>query len=399
MWRSIFIVFICLTVIISGCTNESSTERGSEESQTVTTEESTMKETQEKQNQGKNIETIEQDIHTKLDNAMNRIEEYYHFSGTVYVGKAGEEIYSKAFGMADYENQIPNSLDTKFIMASLTKQFTAVAILMLEESGLLNVDDPITTYFPEASQFEDITIHQLLSMQSGIVNTDDPYLFEKFGSSTTFPASEEIISAFNEIPLHFNSGERYEYSNSNYILLGLIIEKVSGMTYEEFLEKNIFQPLGMNNSGYSIDWNLQQNKALGYEVIKENEIIPSQYEQYFLVSAAGGLYTSASDLAIWDRALYTDLLLKKETIEKSYVAYVEMPYIQRYGYGYGWMVNENQLKHSGLMPGYTSIIYRDLDSETVIILFSNNELFKDSLEMGLSALKDVLRSNELINSN
>ncbi|NDI34462.1 beta-lactamase family protein [Chengkuizengella sediminis] len=156
----------------------------------------------------------------------------------------------------------------------------------------------------------------------------------------------------------------------------MIIEQVSGMAYEDFLEQNIFEPLGMLNSGYSIDWDTQKNKAQGHEIINE-EFIINQYEQYFLFAGAGGLYTTVNDLAKWDRALYSEQIFKKATIEKSYDSYIEIPNSTGYGYGYGWFARGNRVEHSGLLPGYTSYIYRELDSQLVIIFLSNSEVLAE----------------------
>ncbi|MFS1513733.1 serine hydrolase domain-containing protein [Chengkuizengella sp. SCS-71B] len=317
---------------------------------------------------------------------MSAIERKYDFSGAVYVGMEGEGIYSKTFGMADYNQDISNTLDTKFIMASLTKQFTATAILQLEERGLLDLDHQLTKYFPDANQFNEITIHHLLSMSSGIVNTGHSSLVENFEKSlgsniTSLPSAEETIALYSDIPLNFKPGEEYEYSNSNYFLLGLIIEQISGDTYETFLDENIFKPLGMLDSGYSLDWNIQENKAIGYEkVITENNVYPSQYDEYFLFHAAGGLYTTMNDLVKWDRGLYSEKLLKKETIDKMYAPYTKIPLNSDYGsgyeYGYGWLTQENNVEHAGYLPGYLANIYRELDSELVIIFFKQQSIHR-----------------------
>ncbi|MDX8366580.1 serine hydrolase domain-containing protein [Cytobacillus sp. IB215665] len=363
MKKSLFIVFISFSLVISACSAENSTKK---ESKSIG--KSTIENVASDQTQTVNQDLSNLNLYTQMDNAMTRFEEYHNFSGAVYVGVEGEEIYSNAFGKADFDKDIPNTLDTKFIMASLTKQFTAAAVLLLEERGLLEIDHQVTDYLPGATQWEEITIHHLLSMSSGIVNTNHPKFGEKFfkfidngGSSrsnfTSLPTTEEAIAIYNDIPLNFKPGERYEYSNSNYIVLGLIIEQISGETYETFLEKNIFGPLEMLNSGSSIDWDIQENKALGYEkILSENDVYPTPYYEYFLYSSAGGLYTTMNDLVTWDRALYSEKLLKKETIDKMYAPYTKIPANSSYGsgfeYGYGWLSKGNIVEHAGYSPGY-----------------------------------------------
>ncbi|MFS1519468.1 serine hydrolase [Bacillus sp. SCS-151] len=394
MKKSLFIMFISFVLVISACSAENSTKKSSELTPISSGENSEL-------NQG---------MYNKIANTMSEIEEDFDFSGAVYIGMEGEEIYSNVFGMADYDQDIPNTLNTKFIMASLTKQFTAAAILLLEERGLLQLDYLVTDYFPEATQWEGITIHHLLSMSSGIVNSDHVIVIENLNSffenvdnssefnNTPLPTAEDTIAIYNDIPLNFEPGEKYEYSESNYILLGLIIEQISGDEYETFLEQNIFEPLGMLNSGYSIDWDIQKNKAIGYEKVNsENDVYPIRYN-YSLHHSAGGLYTSISDLAIWDRALYSEKLLKKETIDKMYGPYTEIdPSHSESGfrYSYGWFTKGNNVEHTGNAPGYVSHIYRDLDSELVIIILSNNEQYLrgDIISNVTNILSNIVKVN------
>ncbi|WP_214484825.1 serine hydrolase domain-containing protein [Bacillus sp. SM2101] len=411
MKKSLFIMFISFSLVLSACSEENSTKKGNEFSEKseldrkLTEESITLDEVQDVSQDSDNL-----DLYSELDNTVSRYEKYYNFSGAVYVGIEGEEIYSKTFGKADYDKDIPNTLDTKFIMASVTKQFTAAAILLLEERGLLEINHQVTDYLPGATQWEGITIHHLLSMSSGIVNTDHQKFAEKFsefidngGSSrsnfTSLPTTEEAIGIYNDIPLNFKPGERYEYSNSNYIILGLIIEQISGKTYETFLEENIFGPLEMLNSGSSVDWDIQENKALGYEKISsKNDVYPTPYNEYFFYSSAGGLYTTVNDLVIWDRALYSEKLLKKETINKMYAPYTKIPsnsyYESGFEYGYGWRSKGNIVEHAGHLPGYLGKIYRELDSELVIIILSNNEYLGGGK---INSLTNIL--TKIVNNN
>ncbi|MDX8365495.1 serine hydrolase domain-containing protein [Cytobacillus sp. IB215665] len=381
MKKSLFILLISFLLIISACSTENSTKKGNELSgKSDIIDESTIENTTSDLDIIQGSNNI--DLYSKLDNAMTHFEKYHDFSGAVYVGIEGKEIYSRALGMANHVQGTTNTLDTKFIMASLTKQFTAAAILLLEERGLLELDDQITNYLHGPTQWEGITIHHLLSMSSGIVNDNHPKFtenFEKtFGSNIPFPLPtiEEAVALFNDIPLNFKPGEKYEYSNSNYLLLGMIIEQISGDKYESFLGKNIFKPLGMLNSGYSVDWDVQDNKAIGYDKIRsENDLYPIQYD-YFLTHSAGGLYTTINDLVTWDRALYSEKLFKKETIAKMYAPHTKISSNSSYfgfEYGYGWFTKGNIVEHDGYIYGYRTNIYRELDSEFVIIILSNNE--------------------------
>ncbi|MDX8363452.1 serine hydrolase domain-containing protein [Cytobacillus sp. IB215316] len=405
MKKSLFIMFISFSFVLSACSTENSTKKGNELLEKLhLSEETTVENTTQNQVRGVSQNLNNLDLYSKLDKAVTRYEEYYDFSGAVYVGMDDEEIFSKTSGMANYDQDVPNTLDTKFLIGSLTKQFTAAAILILEEKGLLELDHQVTDYIPEATQWEEITIHHLLSMSSGIVNTDHPHFIrnideflessENNNMSNISPllTPEESIAIYKDIPLNFKPGERYEYSNSNYLVLGLIIELTSGDPYETFLEENIFEPLGMLNSGYSIDWDNQQNKAIGWykKNNSENKFYPVQAE-YFHYHSAGGLYSTINDLKTWNRALYSEELLKKETIDKMYSPYTKTSIIE---YGYGWFTKGDSVEHSGSVPGFISHIYRELDTELVIIILSNNEsLVGGILDTLTNNLEELLKAN------
>ncbi|MFS1515363.1 serine hydrolase domain-containing protein [Bacillus sp. SCS-151] len=406
MKKSLFIMFISFSLVLSACSTDNSTKKGNEYSgKSDFIEEPTVENTTSDQVRVVSKNSKHLDLYNKLDETVTHYEEYYDFSGAVYVGMEGEEIFSKTFGKADYDKDTPNTLDTKFMMALVTKQFTAAAILLLEERGLLELDRQVTDYIPEITQWEGITIHHLLSMSSGIVNSDHRKLLEninKFLESsdeylesniTPMLTPEESIVIYKDIPLNFKPGERYEYSNSNYLILGLIIERISGIPYEKFLEENIFEPLGMPNSGYSIDWDIQDNKAIGWYKKSqfENEVYPIHFD-YLVYHSAGGLYTTINDLVTWDRALYSEKLLKKETIAKMYASYTKISSYEEYGYG--WFTNGDAVEHSGSVPGFISHIYRDLDTELVIIILSNNEsLVGGVLDILTNNLKKLLKMN------
>ncbi|MFS1515840.1 serine hydrolase domain-containing protein [Bacillus sp. SCS-151] len=401
MKKSSFIVFISLLLVISACSAENPTKKVS---QTIENTDLIEKSTEETiisaQVQEVSQDSNDLDVYTKLDNVMTHFEKYYNFSGAVYVGMGGEEIYSNTFGKADIDQNIANTLDTKFIIGSLTKQFTAAAILLLKERGLLELEHQITDYLPDLSKWEGVTIHHLLSMSSGIVSTDHPYFAEslekKFGSNIPYSITEEeAIAIYKDIPLNFNPGEKFEYSNSNYLILGLIIERTTEESYDKFLEKNIFEPLTMLNTGYSVNWEVLENKAQGYEEINtENDFYPIQYD-YYITHSSSGLYTTMNDLVTWDRALYSAKLLKKETIAKMYAPYTNIPsnfeYGSEYDYGYGWFTQEKKVEHAGDLPGFIANFYRELNTELVIIILSNNEsLDRDKMRSLTNTLTNIV---------
>ncbi|HYD92214.1 MAG TPA: serine hydrolase domain-containing protein, partial [Flavobacterium sp.] len=238
---------------------------------------------------------------------------------TALVSSRGNIIYKKAFGMADVELNVPMRTDHIFRIASITKQFTAVAILQLMEAGKLNLKDEITRFIPDyPMQGATITIEHLLTHTSGIRDfTSIKDTVQRFKMDFT---PTEVISYFQNQPMRFAPGTKYEYSNSNYFLLGYIIEKITGKTYAQYLEDHFFKPLGMANSFYGDDQKLIQNRAAGYTRGQkgiENAVAISMTQPY----AAGAILSTVEDLFKWNQALLSYKLVKKETLEKAFTRY------------------------------------------------------------------------------
>ncbi|MBN1224985.1 MAG: beta-lactamase family protein [Candidatus Aminicenantes bacterium] len=266
--------------------------------------------------------------------------------------------------MADYEHNVPNAPQTKFRLASLTKQFTAMAVLQLHERNLLSLDDPINKYIPEYTDGGEITIHHLLTHTSGIAN----FTVATDKEARVLPYSLEMtIEKFRDKPLEFSPGERFEYSNAGYYLLGYIIEKVTGKDYAEVVQQNIFGPLGMESSGYDYDHHIIKNRARGYH-LEKGELLNANYINMANVHASGGLYSTVEDMYLWDRALYTEKLVKKDTLKKMFT-----PYTRNYGYGWGvvTLFNRTMVGHNGDMEGFQTNISRFIDDDVCIIVLSN----------------------------
>ena len=193
--------------------------------------------------------TCADEIPDRLSAYMDAAAKAEKFNGSVLVAKDGEILFAKGYGLANAEHQVPNTPETKFRLGSITKQFTAMAILILQEQSKLKVEDPIGKYLADAPKaWEGVTIHHLLTHTSGVPSyTDDP----SYGKKMTQPETvKSMIARFKDKPLEFEPGEKFHYSNSGYFLLGAIIEKVSGKSYEAFLKEAIFDPLGMTDTGY-----------------------------------------------------------------------------------------------------------------------------------------------------
>jgi len=312
--------------------------------------------------------SFSQTLEEKVDEYINPHIQMEKFSGSILIAQKGEILLSKGYGMANYEHNVPNTPHTKFRMGSLSKQFTAMAIMQLEEKGLLNVEDPIIKYFPDYPETgKIITIHHLLTHTSGIPSFTG---FPDFQKTSMMPSSlEETIARFKDKALEFAPGEKYNYSNSGYILLGAIIEKVSGQSYEMFLKENIFQPLKMVNTGYDHHNTILKDRAAGYFLGNEG-LNNAAYTDMSIPHAAGSLYTTAEDLYLWDRALYTEKLVKESSLDKIFTPFME-------NYGYGWEIgdsfNRKVVAHSGGINGFTTRIVRYLDDEVCVIVLINIE--------------------------
>ncbi|MCO7223165.1 serine hydrolase [Pleionea sp. CnH1-48] len=283
------------------------------------------------------------------------------FKGSVLVFNKGAIVYSNGLDDSNRESQQLNDLDTTFRIASITKQFTAMAIMILHERGQLSVDHPVSNYISDYPKGDQILLWHLLTHTSGMIR----------GFQSSPPANdvtpEELINLFKNAPLQSTPGEKYSYSNSGYKLLGYIIEKVSGVPYAEFIQQEIFAPLNMSRSGFSPNTPSSDNSAQGY--LPDNSRVPAQ--NMSLAYSGGGLISSINDLYKWDRALYTDQLVSYETLNKIFTPYLN-------NYGYGWLILESNgdkvQRHGGALAGFSSLIVRTPEQDRVIILLSNEHM-------------------------
>ena len=324
----------------------------------------------------------------QIEKLLSTYEEYGQFNGSVLVSDNGKVIYKKGFGMANMEWDIPNQPNTKHRLGSITKQFTAMLILQLVAEGKLDLQEPITKYLPDYPRAtgDIITTHHLLTHTSGIPNyTAFPKFFKDLSRDPYTP--EEFVKIFADKALGFTPGEKFSYSNSGYFLLGVIVEKLSGKTYEQMLEDKIFTPLDMNDSGYDNHGDILKNRATGYEKQGKN-YINSSYLDMTIPYAAGSLYSTVEDLYKWDQALYTTTILPKE-----YMAMYFKPYIPAFGkahYAYGWAVGYVKIGqstdsiytigHGGGINGFNTNISRATSDNSLIVLLNNT---------GRAALNDI----------
>ncbi len=301
----------------------------------------------------------------KADSLLQSYANKNMFTGSVLVAKGGKVLLSKGYGMANYSDNVPNTATTKFKLASVSKQFTAMAIMMLQEKGTLSVDDKLSKYIPDYPKGDSITIHHLVTHTSGIKDFTSLPVFD---SIMTLPMTlDKEISYFKTKPLDFNPGSKHQYSNSGYLLLSYIIEKASGKKYGVFMKENIFDPLGMKNTGLYDNGEVLQHVALGYSEEGE-KLVNAQYIDMSIPSGAGALYSTVEDMYLWDRALYTEKLVSKASMEK-----ITTPFLDKYAYG--WMIDNyaghKWIFHTGGIQGFATVMNRFPDDDMCIVVLKN----------------------------
>ena len=254
------------------------------------------------------------------------------FSGAVLIARDGQVLLRQGYGLANREHDVANTPQTTFRLGSVTKQFTAMAILLLEQQGKLTVQDRICTYVFECpTAWQDITIHHLLTHTSGIRNFTNMQEYQKTKTLPTTPV--QTIARFKDMPLDFAPGTRWSYSNSGYLVLGAIIERVARQPYPQFLREQIFDPLQMDGTGYETEL-VVEHRAQGYTI---GGRFTAAYVDMSQPHAAGGLYSTVEDLYRWDQALYTEQLVPQAARDAMFTAHHTFPAPEDGGYGYGWV--------------------------------------------------------------
>ena len=307
------------------------------------------------------------DLAAKVDEYIAGHMKVSHFSGSVLIARDGKVLVSKGYGLANREWEIPNTPQTKFRLGSITKQFTAAAVLLLEERGKLKVEDPICKFFdPCPAAWQPVTVHHLLTHTSGIPSyTGQPEYARSMAHNVSH---EQMVARFRDLPLEFPVGDRYRYNNSGYFLLGMIIEKASGQDYAAFLQANIFGPLGMKDTGYDVSTVLLSKRASGYSR-RGNTVTNAAYLDMGQPYAAGSLYSTVEDLYVWDQALEARKLLSAASYEKMWTPF-------KSNYAYGWALPPGARKiigHGGGINGFNTDISRYPEQKACVIVLSNLE--------------------------
>ena len=310
----------------------------------------------------------------ELDKLVTQYHQLRQFNGAVLVANDKGVVLKKAYGLANFEWNVPNTPDTKFRLASVTKQFTAMVILQLVAEGKLKLDDTLVSVLPDYRKDTGsrITVAQLLNHTSGIPNyTNAPDFFSKMSRNPY--AVADFVKQFASGDLEFEPGSKFSYSNSGYYLLGAIIERVTGKTYAQALQERIFTPLGMKDSGYDVTATVLPKRASGHELTPEG-YVHADYLDMTLPYAAGSLYSTVEDLYRWDRALYENKLLPEALKQKMFT-----PGLENYGYGFSMdplKLDDGKtelatINHSGGINGFSTRIFRVPAGREVVILLDN----------------------------
>lgn len=317
------------------------------------------------------------------------------FTGSVLIAQDGVVFLNEGYGLADRAQGIPNTPQTRFHLGSISKQFTAMAILILQSQGRLNVQDPICNYIANCpAAWQDITTHQLLTHTSGLSHRLDDIVVDAASDPETPPDPAYFIEIAGEVPLETHPGEQFTYSNHGYNLLAHIIEQASSQSYAGFLQENIFTPLNMRDSGYE---DSSSGVAAGYTYRYDTK--PVKYVQPPISNGEGWLYSTTGDLLLWDQALNTDQLLPQAELERMFERFVpRTDEVPLFGYGYGWLVTKilgrSLVGGSGYSPGCATFYLRyPADGLTLIVLMNQGDIDHMSVLLGIS---DALFLSDLI---
>jgi CubicO group peptidase (beta-lactamase class C family) len=290
------------------------------------------------------------------------------FNGSALVSRDGDILFAEGIGMADDAHGIPNTPETRFRLGSVTKQFTAMAVLMLASQGLLKTTDPVCDYVDTCPEgWNVVTIEHLLSHSSGIANFTDQPGFDPMKAAT--PA--DTVASVADIPLGFEPGASFAYSNTGYVLLGMVVERASGLDYETFLEQRIFEPLGMANSGY--EHGDTPGLAVGYASAFEEADALDMSVPY----AAGGLYSTVLDLQRWGDALDAHTLVDAAAMQRFVTPLADKTDQEGFGYAYGVNVGDDEGRrvawHEGVINGFSTYLAWYPDDGLTIALLTNRQ--------------------------
>ncbi|MEN8124019.1 MAG: serine hydrolase domain-containing protein [Bacteroidota bacterium] len=339
--------------------------------------------------------SVTKDISVKIDSVLKRFNKRQDFNGSVLVAKNGKLIFNNEYGYADFNKKTKIDKNSVFQLASVSKQFTATAILILYEKGLIDLDDTVVKYFNEFP-YEDITIRQLLNHTSGLPKYF--WLAEHKWNNTKPPTNIEMIKMMEEhkLPLFFKPGSRFDYSNTGYFVLASIIEKVSKMNYGDFLNVNIFEPLQMNNSYvYRFEQDIvNENQLSGYRLYRRWRHAKISGTVNDAIVGDKNVYSTAEDLLKWINGLNSGKIISKHNLKEMY-SKGETKYGRKVPYGYGFRINDNSTEkviyHNGKWNGFSTSIKQYTNSDLVIITLEHSNY--KSLNYLNNKVKTIVEEN------
>jgi CubicO group peptidase (beta-lactamase class C family) len=312
-------------------------------------------------------------LEAKVDALLTAHVKVNGFSGTVLLASGGKPLVAKGYGYANIEWQVPNTPATKFRIGSVTKQFTSMLIMQFRERGKIKLEDSVCVYVtPCPAAWKPVTIHHLLTHTSGIPTYTG---IASWRETNMVPKTiDQMVAIFRDLPLQWTPGDRFEYNNSGYFLLGVVVEKIAGKKYEQALQEMIFTPLDMKDTGYDWSKTILPRRASGYSgrgATLENAPALDMQQPY----SAGSLYSTVEDLLKWDQALYTEKLLPAAAKKILWTPFKE-------NYAYGWTVapaapalfgGYQRIAHGGGINGFSSVIVRLPEPNVTVIVLANND--------------------------
>jgi len=291
----------------------------------------------------------------------------------------GKIVTAKGYGLANVELNVPVKAETVFQSGSIGKQFAATAVMMLVEEGKIKLDDSVTKYFPDApATWQNIKVGNLLSHTSGLSEYESDEMTKPGGpvNMRTDYTEEQFVKMIESFPTEFAAGEKWVYTNSNYVLIGAIIRKVTGQFYGDFLQERIFKPLGMNSTRIISEEDIVPNRAAGYRLVNGQLKNQEWVAPLFNTTADGALYFNVLDIAKWDAALYTEKLIKKSSLEQMWTPVkLNNGSVNKDGYGFAWAVHSMNghrvIEHGGSWQGFHGQIARYVDDKLTVVVLTN----------------------------
>lgn len=328
---------------------------------------------------GQNSSSNDGEISGKVDAYVNGEMRAEKIPGlALAIVRDGKIVKAQGYGLANVELDVPVKPETIFQTGSVGKQFTATAVMMLVEDGKIHLDDPVGKYLPgSSSTWNNVTVRNLLTHTSGVPDYESDSLAKKgaaFINLRSDYTEDDLFTKFSGLPLDFPPGSKWSYSNSGYVLLGILIHKVTGQFYGDVLQERIFRPLGMTFTRIISEADIIPNRAAGYRLVN-GEIKNQEWVSPMLnTTADGALYTNILDMAKWDGVLYTDRLLKKGSLDQMWTP-VHLSDGETAPYGFGWDVTEvnghRLIEHGGAWQGFTTQISRYMDDTFTVIVLTN----------------------------